>query len=120
MHRLWDSIAAAMVWWHAGKLSIEDSVSISHGSLHILFGFLLWLGIALLSRRPVTSWLPWAGTFIFILWNEAADVWTEQWPVHRVLYGETARDLALTMLIPTVLLFAARMRPQLFGRGTRK
>jgi hypothetical protein len=117
-----EAIIAAMVWWHAGKIAIEDSLSVSHASLHVFIGFLLWLGIAFVSRRPISSWLPWGATFAIILWSEIADVWTEQWPARLFFYDKMARDIALTMAIPTVLMVLARVRPQLFakkGRGRK-
>jgi hypothetical protein len=32
-------------------------------------------------------------------------------------YGEGARDLLLTMLLPTILMVAARLRPDVFRAG---
>jgi hypothetical protein len=34
-------------------------------------------------------------------------------------YGEGAKDVAVTLLLPLVLMFAARLRPDLF-RGSRR
>lgn len=104
--------------WHEGKLFIEHSLTISHDTLHMIVGMLVWLGLALLLRRPVSSWKPWLWTFALILWNETVDLWVEQWPDPGMQYGESAKDLLLTMIVPTVLLFAIRLRPGLFrGRG---
>ena len=50
----------------------------------------------------------------FILWNEAADLWNEHWPDAGQQYGEGAKDIALTMFVPTLLMIAARLRPDLF------
>jgi hypothetical protein len=51
-----------------------------------------------------------------ILWNETVDLWVEQWPDPGMQYGEGAKDVLLTMIVPTVLLFAVRIRPDLFRR----
>ncbi len=107
-------ITAAMVSWHQGKLFIEHSLTISHDTLHVIVGVLAWLAIALLLRRPVTSRYPWLWLLALILWNEAVDLWTEQWPDPGMQYGEGAKDLVLTMLVPTVIFFTARLRPDLF------
>jgi hypothetical protein len=35
-------------------------------------------------------------------------------------YGEGAKDVALTMLVPTLLMFAAKVRPHLFRPAGRR
>jgi hypothetical protein len=120
LHDLWITVAAAMSSWHQGKLFIEHLLSISHNSLHIFVGVLAWIAIGLLIGRPLTSWRPWLWVFALILWNETVDLWIEQWPDPGQQYGEGAKDLLLTMFIPTVIMFAARLRPDLFRGGTRK
>jgi hypothetical protein len=117
VHKLWTAITAVMASWHQGKLFIEHAVTISHDSLHIIVGVVAWLLIALVLRRPITAWRPWLWLFALILWNEAVDLWTEQWPDPGQQYGEGAKDLLLTMTVPTLLLFAARYQPHLFRSG---
>ena len=109
-----------MTSWHQGKLFIEHSLTINHDSLHMLVGVLLWLAFGLLLRRPLTSWRPWLWLFAIILWNETVDLWIELWPDPGQQYGEGAKDLLLTMAVPTILLFAARWRPDLFRQGPRR
>jgi hypothetical protein len=120
LHDLWKTIVAAMSSWHQGKLFIEHSLSISHDSIHIIVGMLLWLAFGLLLRRPLTSWRPWAWLFAVILWNETVDLWIERWPDPGQQYGEGAKDLILTMLVPTILIGAGRLRPDLFRASPRK
>ena len=114
LHDLWKALTTAMSSWHQGKLFIEHSLAISHNSLHIFIGVLLWVAIGLLLRRPLTSWLPWLWVFAAILWNETVDLWIEQWPDPGQQYGEGAKDVILTMFVPTLIMFAARFRPDLF------
>jgi hypothetical protein len=109
-----------MTTWHEGKLFIEHAVNVSHDSLHVIIGVLLWLLFALLTRRPLSSWIPWLWIFAIIFWNETVDLWTEQWPDPGQQYGEGAKDLVMTMLLPTVLMFALRWKPGLFSGGNRK
>ncbi len=120
MHQLWHAITVAMVSWHQGKLFIEHAVRIDHDALHVVVGVLLWLVLALILRRPITSWRPWLWVFAFILWNETVDLWIEQWPQPAMQYGEGVRDVVLTMFLPLVLMFAARRRPDLFRGGSRQ
>ncbi|MEP7130446.1 MAG: hypothetical protein ABI770_04885 [Sphingomicrobium sp.] len=120
MHQLWYAITVAMVSWHQGKLFIEHAVRIDHDALHVLVGVLLWLVLALILRRPVTSWRPWLWLLAFILWNETVDLWIERWPEPAMQYGEGVRDVVLTMFLPLVLMFAARSRPDLLRGGSAK
>jgi hypothetical protein len=106
--------------WHQGKVFIEYSLKIEHGTLHVLVGVLLWLVFALLLRRPITSWTPWLLIFGVILWNEIVDLWFEVWPTPGRQYGEGFKDLVLTMFVPTVLMLAARFRPDLFRATPRR
>lgn len=117
--QFWHGLMTAMSSWHQGKLFIEHAVAISHNSLHIFVGVLLWIAFGLLFRRPLTSWLPWLWVLALILWNEAVDLWIEQWPDPGQQYGEGAKDILLTMFVPTVMMFAIRLRPDLFRGGGR-
>jgi hypothetical protein len=123
MHQLWAALIAAMQSWHQGKLFIEHSLSISHDALHMLVGALLWIALGLLLRRPLYTWRPWLWLLVFTLWNEAVDLWVEQWPDPGQQYGEGFKDLLLTLAVPTVMMMAARTRPDLFraaGRPRRR
>lgn len=119
MHQTWMAFAWGMISWHQGKLFIEHSVNVSHQSLHIFIGLLLWLTFGLVFRRPVTSWRPWLTLFGVILLNEMVDLWMERWPDPGQQYGERAKDLLLTMAAPTIVMLAARARPDLFRGSDR-
>ncbi len=120
MRALWHALIAAMASWHQSKLFIEHSATIDHDALHVLVGVLLSLAFGLILRRPLTSWLPWLGVLAVILWNEAVDLWVERWPDPGQQYGEGAKDLVLTMFLPTVLMITARVRPELFRRRVQR
>ena len=106
--------------WYQGKLFIEHSLSISHDSLHIIVGVLLWVALGLVLRRPLSSWRPWLWLLAAVLWNEAVDLWVERWPDPGMQYGEGAKDLMLTMALPAILMWATRSRPDLFRATARK
>lgn len=121
LHTLWKSLTTAMSSWHQGKLFIEHALAINHNSLHIFVGVLLWIAVGLILRRPLTSWVPWLWVLAAILWNETVDLWIEQWPDPGQQYGEGAKDVLLTMFVPTVIMFAVRLRPDLFrGSAARR
>jgi hypothetical protein len=119
-HDLWQALTSAMSSWYQGKLFIEHSLTISPDSLHIIVGVLLWIALGLVLRRPLTSWQPWLWLFAAILWNEAVDLWVERWPDPGMQYGEGAKDLLLTLAVPTIVMWAARTRPDLFRAGSRR
>jgi hypothetical protein len=114
--RVWRIITRAMGSWHEGKLFIEHAIAISHDSLHVIVGVLVWMLAGFLTRRPLSSIHPWLWLLAIIGWNETVDLWVEQWPDPGMQYGESAKDLILTMFLPTVLMLAIRFRPGMFAR----
>ena len=111
---MFGAISLSAERWYEAKLFIEHAVAVSHDSLHVLTGVLIQLAIALVTRRPIGSWLPWTAVLIFTLANEAVDLWVERWPNPGMQFGEGVKDVVLTILLPTILLMAARLRPGLF------
>ena len=103
--------------WHDSKLFIERLTSVSNDALHVIAGTCVWLILALILRRPVTSWLPLAGTVAVLLVNELVDVWVEIWPQPGMQAGEAAKDLVTTVALPLVLFVAFRALPGLTARG---
>lgn len=121
LREIWSALTSAMGSWHQGKLFIEHSLTINHDALHVIAGVILLLLIGIVMRRPIGSWNLWLWLFALALWNETVDLWIERWPDPGMQYGEGAKDLILTMLLPTVLLVAARFKPDLFRAiGTRR
>jgi len=116
---LWHIVTSAMGSWHEGKLFIEHSVSIDHDALHVIVGVLVWLAMAAITRRPLSSIRPWLWLLAIIVWNETVDLWVEQWPDAGMQYGEGAKDLLLTMLLPSLLALAVRFWPNLFRGSAR-
>ncbi|MES2120709.1 MAG: hypothetical protein V4513_09060 [Pseudomonadota bacterium] len=116
----WGVLTGAMSSWHQGKLLVEHALTISHDTLHVLVGVILWLLIALLVRRPITSWRPWLWLLAIICWNETVDLWNETWPDPGEQFGEGLKDLALTVFLPALIMAAARLRPDLFRQGASR
>ena len=82
-------------------------------SLHVVVGLLLQLTVAGVFRSTLKSWRPWLAVLALELANEANDLLVERWPDPGRQWGEGAKDVLLTMLLPTVLLLVARRLPQL-------
>lgn len=119
MHDLWLALIKAMSAWHQGKLFFEHALAIDHDAIHVIVGVLVWLVAGLLLRRPISSWLPFGWCLAIILWNETVDLWVEQWPDPGRQYGEGAKDVFLTILLPAILMISARLRPDLFRGSAR-
>jgi hypothetical protein len=115
MHSIWHAVTGAMMSWYEAKMFVERAVVFSSDALHVMVGMVVWLLFALILRRPVTDWRPWLGLLVLLLLNETVDLWVEQWPDLGMQYGESAKDVLLTMTLPSVLMAVARLRPQLFG-----
>ena len=99
------------IGWYHFKLFVEHSSGVSMDALHILVGFLLYLAAARLMRRSLRSPLPWLALLILELANEAYDFHIEIWPDFASQLGEGAKDLLLTMALPSLIFIVARCRP---------
>ena len=107
-----------MLGWYEAKMFLEHASAITSDALHVLIGVGLWVVAAVVLRRRLTDWLPWLVVLAAIVFNETVDLWMEQWPDRAMQYGESAKDLLITLLLPTLLMVAARERPGLFVRQT--
>jgi hypothetical protein len=114
LEQLRHAVTGAMMSWYEAKMFIEHASAVSSDALHVLLGVLVWLLIALLLRKPAGSLPPMLVLLGLIAFNELVDLWVEQWPSLAMQLGESAKDVLLTMTLPTVLLFAVRLRPNLF------
>jgi hypothetical protein len=82
-------------------------------SLHVIVGVVLQLAIALLFRTSVSRPLPLLSVLALELINEASDFRAELWPQPGMQLGESAKDVILTMALPTLIFLVARYRPKL-------
>lgn len=101
----------SMLGWYQFKLFVEHASGVSMDALHILVGFLLFLVVARLMKRPLSSFLPWTALLVIELTNEAYDLGVELWPNRASQLGEGAKDILLTMALPTLMLAISRWRP---------
>ncbi|MBV9527161.1 hypothetical protein [Sphingomonas sp.] len=116
---VWQLIERGMFSWYELKMFVEHAAIITSDALHVLAGIAVWIVAGLAQRRPLTGWLPWLWVLAAILLNETIDLWVEQWPIAAMQYGESAKDVMLTMIVPTLLMAAARWRPNLFAARAR-
>lgn len=100
--------------WYQFKLLLSHTTTLSMDALHLLIGGLATIAIAALLRTSVANPRPWLAVLALEIANEANDLFVERWPSLAQQLGEGAWDIGLTMLLPTLLLLAARYRPPLF------
>lgn len=107
--------------WHQIKDAIEQMSGLDMDSLHVHAGVLGQMIAALVLRRPLRSLLPWLLVLAAVIANEVYDYRYEIWPNRDDQFEGGLRDTWNTMLLPTIILLAARFHPRLFtGAPSRK
>ena len=104
--------------WNDAKTFVEHMIGFSHDALHVLVGVCLQLLFAALFRMSARNIGPWLMVLALELANEWSDLYIEVWPKHAMQWGESAKDVLLTMALPTLLLIVARCRPRLVSGDT--
>lgn len=111
------SVSGLLEWlaayWNDAKTFVEHMIGFSHDALHVLVGVCLQLLFAALFRMSARNIVPWLIVLALELANEWSDLYLEVWPQHAMQWGESAKDVLLTMALPTLLLIVARYRPKL-------
>jgi hypothetical protein len=96
------------------KELVEISTGISSDAYHVILSVVVQLAAAAIFRRSVAHPLPWLAVLILECLNEWNDLRAEAWPERSMQWSESAQDLLLTMLLPTILILSARYCPRLF------
>lgn len=112
-----DHLESVGQWWHPIKMGMEHAFSFSPDVLHVLVGIALQLILARLFGVSVARPTPWLGVLGLELLNEWSDLSFEVWPVRAMQWGESGKDVLLTMALPTVLLALARWYPGVLVEG---
>lgn len=107
-------VEAVFTSWRQAKLFFEHAINVSTESLHVLAGVLILLLAAGLLGKPVSSRWPWLAVLAFACLNEFVDLSIAQWPNPGMQFGESVKDMFVTMFLPSVLLFTARKTPGLY------
>ena len=99
--------------WYQVKLFLEHVSGYDMETIHAVIGVVLQLLFAWLFKSSVGRPFPLLAVLVLELINEAADFTVDIWPMPGMQYGETAKDIILTMFLPTLIFLVARRRPQL-------
>ncbi len=107
-------LQAVFTSWKETKLFFEHSTNVSNESLHVFAGVLILLLAAGLLTKPISSRWPWLAVLAFACLNESIDLSIGQWPQPGAQFGESVKDVLVTMLLPSVLLLTTRRMPALY------
>jgi hypothetical protein len=99
--------------WYQVKLFLERASGFSMDALHVIVGVVVQMVVAVLFKTSVARPLPLLSVLALELVNEASDFRVEIWPQPGMQFGESAKDVILTMTIPTLIFLVARYRPKL-------
>jgi hypothetical protein len=91
------------------KTDLAELIGLSKDALHIHLGLLVFLAAMLVFRRSPASILPWLCVLALELVNEAFDI------LHEFAVLGAVKDMANTMLWPTIILLLARFAPRIFA-----
>lgn len=105
-------------WWYATKILAEHAFAFSNDALHVLAGVGLQLALARLMKVSIGRIMPWLGVLALELLNEWSDISFEIWSNYAMQWGESAKDVLLTMALPSILLTVSRRWPDLLGPPT--
>lgn len=88
-------------------------------ALVIIAAVAVQFGVALVARRRLAHWLPWAAALVAVAGNELVSAIADR----VIAPGEewlALRDIAIGMLIPTALTLAVRYYPIVFTPASAK
>ena len=106
-----------LISWYQLKLFIAHFSGISMDAWHILVGVVAFLLLARLLDSNVTRPLPWLLLLVAEMLNEAYDIHVERWPDFSSQLGEGAKDILLTMALPTLIALVGARWPHLLAKG---
>lgn len=78
-------------------------------ALHVYVGLLVFLGVAIVSRRPLRAWTPWLCVLAAACLGELVDMLDELASVGHWNRAASLHDLWNTLMWPTVILLSARL-----------
>ena len=100
--------------WAQVKTLVEHYAGHDDDWVHVLVGPIIQLLVTLLPRQNLQRIGPWLTVLALELLNEWHDLTWEVWPTRQMQYGESLKDILLTMAIPTALLLLSRSFPHWF------
>ena len=95
-----------------GLKAVAADVGLDKDALHIYAAFVIQVGAALLLKRSLSNWLPWAAVFAALTVNEYLDIFHgAETEVHSWQLWGSVHDVVNTMILPTAMLLLVRAQP---------
>jgi hypothetical protein len=97
-------LVSLVTWYEAHKTVFSKWIGIDDWLLHAQSGMLIFLAMAILTRRPLSAWLPIVSVVIAELINE----WFDRLNYGSWRWEDTSRDLIFTLGWPIILFLCMR------------
>ena len=92
------------------KLAIVAATGLSKDALHVYVGLAVFLVVAAISKRPLSSWLPWVAALLVAMAGELIDMRDDLSSLGYWRWSASMHDIVNTILWPTVFLTARSMQ----------
>lgn len=102
------------IGWQDWKTALADHANLSRDALHVYAALLIFILACRLLRCRPSDWRPWLAVLAAQLVNEAFDMRDMIADDGVIWIWASVKDTVNTMIVPSVLLFAAR-RWEMFG-----
>ena len=100
------------------KTQLSEFLGITKDALHVHMGLAIFVGVALVFRRSLASWIPWLALLAFELGNELMDMFYFHPAYIGFDLGDSPKDIVNTMFWPTVVFIVARWLRRRAARNT--
>lgn len=100
----------------AARAFLAHSFGFGPNAVHVILAVLVQLLLCALMRTPVSSLWPWIAIEMLVLARTIVTFEPAAWADHDVGYYTNLIGLALSLLLPTMLMLLARYFPRLFER----
>lgn len=100
----------SLLSFHEFKLAIIDMTGLTKDALHIHVGLAVFLGAALMLRKPLRSLAPWIIVLAVAAFAEALDLRSDRAALRNWQWADSVHDIVNTLFWPSMLLLLARRR----------
>ena len=104
-----------MSTFQQAKLALVDTAGLAKDALHIYVALIVFFLSCILFKWKARQWKPWLLVVLAALTGEALDIRDELAAAGPILWAESAKDIVNTLLVPTIILLAARYG-RMFGK----
>jgi hypothetical protein len=100
---------SAMSAFQHGKFVVMSLTGLAKDALHIYVALIVFFGSCVLFRWKARDWKPWLLVLLAALAGEVMDL-RDQAEFYHVAFkwGESVKDIVNTLMVPTMILLAAR------------